>query len=330
MIRRLIFLLSLVIASSAAAHEIRPAVLEIERTQADDCTITWRQPVVGNFAVRLTPAISDDWLAGEPANVVIGKTHRVLTWVRHDCSLEELERRSVSVTGLDMSITNVLLRIDYGNGTKSHRMLNPGDPPQSLGPEQKVSYGLASYLYLGVEHILIGIDHLAFVCALILLVGFRIRLIAVLTMFTVAHSITLCATALGYVAPSSALIEVLVALSIMFVALEILHVRRGRQTATGRWPELAAMGFGLLHGFAFANVLADIGLPEGEKLLALLLFNVGVEIGQIIFVAAALVLAWTTSKLSTRVAIEGHRLMPFAIGGAASYWFIDRVTQLFA
>lgn len=225
------------------------------------------------------------------------------------------------------------MRVDYGDGRTLRHVLRPGDaalPLAGAGTGSASGSPLASsgYFRLGVEHILEGIDHFAFVLALVLLVGLRARLIAAVTGFTVAHSLTLGATALGWLQPWPAFIEALVALSILFVAAEVVHARRGATNLTDRWPESAALGFGLLHGFAFAGALADIGLPRDETLLALLLFNLGVEAGQLLFVAGILVLSIVARPLFPRVPRWAGAVPAYAIGACAGFWTIERAVAV--
>jgi hydrogenase/urease accessory protein HupE len=187
-----------------------------------------------------------------------------------------------------------------------------------------------TYTLLGIGHILLGFDHLLFVLALLLLVDGTRRLIMTITAFTIAHSITLVFATLGFVSVPGPPVEAMIALSIVFVASEIIHGRQGRPGLTQRYPWVVAFAFGLLHGLGFAGALAEVGLPQASIPLALLFFNVGVEIGQLLFIAAVLLLL----ALGRRVlAMTGRheppgwlwRLPPYAIGGMASYWVFERV-----
>jgi hydrogenase/urease accessory protein HupE len=192
---------------------------------------------------------------------------------------------------------------------------------------------LPAYLLLGVEHILTGPDHLCFVLGLMLLVGLRWRLIKAITAFTVAHSITLAAAALGFVHFPSAVIEALVAMSILFLATELVHARQGHPGLTVRYPWLIAFTFGLLHGLAFAGALADVGLPPNAIPQALLLFNVGVELGQLMFIAAAalamIAFDWMSQRLPLWWQSARGEIAPYAIGAFSAFWFIDRLTTVF-
>lgn len=318
------------------AHEVRPALFEIRRSTSSQCEILWKQPVVGEFAVRLVPQLARGWLDAPPQSEWRAPGQRSLRWIQHNCSLEALEAQSLAIEGLDATLTDVLVRIEFGNGRTLQAILRPGDEPLAFADpsSRRIAHGASgsgAYFRFGVLHILEGVDHLAFVLALVLLVGLRVRLVKVVTGFTVAHSLTLGATALGWLQPWPAFIEALVALSILLVATEVLRARRGEtRTLTGRWPEVAAFGFGLLHGLAFAGALADIGLPQDEKLMALLLFNLGVEAGQLAFIGAVLVASLTLRRVIADCPRRVRELPAFAIGAGAGFWTIERAIAVLA
>jgi hydrogenase/urease accessory protein HupE len=184
---------------------------------------------------------------------------------------------------------------------------------------------LPAYATLGVEHILTGVDHLAFVFGLMLLVRRRTSLIKTITAFTVAHSITLVATTLHVITVHSALIEALVALSIFFVSVEIVHAYRGKNGLTARLPWLVAFTFGLLHGSAFAGALAQIGLPAGEIPLSLFLFNVGIELGQLLFIAAVFCAWWLVRGCAPQLLAYARWVPPYVIGSCSAFWFLERL-----
>jgi hypothetical protein len=188
------------------------------------------------------------------------------------------------------------------------------------------SLGVArTYVGLGVEHILFGVDHLLFVLALLILVPSGRLLLWTITSFTLAHSLTLAAATLGWVAVPPAPVEAAIALSIVFVASEILHARRGRPGLSARRPWLVAFAFGLLHGFGFAGALRELGLPERSIPLALLAFNLGVELGQLVFVAAVLALAAAIARLRIPAVRRWREAAAYGIGTIAAYWLIERL-----
>ena len=184
------------------------------------------------------------------------------------------------------------------------------------------------YLTLGVEHILLGIDHLLFVLGLLLIVRGRWSLVKTITAFTAAHSLTLALATFGLVALPARTIDALIALSILFLAVEILHARQGRIGLTHRFPWLVAFAFGLLHGLGFAGALTAAGLPAAEIPLALLFFNLGVELGQLMFVAATLSLRWAARTLGLGWPAWAEPLPAYAIGTLASFWFMERLVAI--
>jgi hydrogenase/urease accessory protein HupE len=334
--RALLLVLAVLLAfgtgGRAFAHEVRPAYLEITELAPGDYTILWKQPVVGELAISLTPKLSNGWLDAPPSDVETTPYYRIKTWRIRTKEAAPLEGREITVVGLDRTITDALVRVAIRGHDPVQTILRPDQPSMVLKLAPPPGLHIPAYLRLGVEHILTGIDHLSFVLGLILLVGLRWRLIKAITAFTVAHSITLAAAALGLVHVRSALVEALVALSILFLAVEVVRAKRGEGGVTARWPWLIAFAFGLLHGLAFAGALAEVGLPQGAIPLALFLFNVGVEIGQLLFVGvvALLILAWR--RLAPRFAGASWptAIPPYAIGAFAAFWFFQRVAAVFA
>jgi len=188
---------------------------------------------------------------------------------------------------------------------------------------------IGTYTILGIEHILSGFDHLLFVLALVLLVHGTRRLLVTITAFTAAHSLTLAGATLGWVQVPGPPVEASIALSIVFVASEIVHARQGRYSVTQQYPWVVAFTFGLLHGFGFAGALAEVGLPQSSIPIALLFFNVGVEIGQVLFVGAVLTVIAVGWRAGTRLRLSPPvwlwRIAPYAIGTLASFWLVERV-----
>jgi hypothetical protein len=240
-------------------------------------------------------------------------------------ALDPLRGQTVRVVGLEGTMTDALVRITFADGTSWTKRLTPQESAATIPERQSAAAVAGEYLKLGVEHILLGIDHLLFVLALLLITQGRWMLVKTVTAFTVAHSITLALAAQGVVHVPQTPVEAIIALSIVFVAAEILHARNGRAGIAVRAPWLVAFSFGLLHGFGFAGALSEIGLPEGQVPLALLFFNVGVEIGQLLFIAVVL----GTIVLVARTRLNFPRwaaiLPPYAIGSVAMFWVIQRV-----
>jgi hydrogenase/urease accessory protein HupE len=315
----------LLLAPAASAHEVRPALLQIVQTAPGDYDVTWKQPTVGDMAVHLVPHLSSGTIDGKPATQDAEPGFLIKLW--HVKGGAALEGQTASVEGLALSVTDVLLRVTTPSGKQVDSMLRPAAPSQVLKLAAPQGIAVPGYLRLGVEHILTGFDHLLFVLGLLLLTGPNWRVVKAISAFTVAHSITLALAALGYVRFPSAVIEALVALSIVFVACELAPGGRP-DTLTRRYPWLIAFTFGLLHGLAFAGALSQIGLPPKAAPQALFLFNVGVEIGQLMFIAAAItamrLYALARDRFGWREAAWVHAAPSYVIGGLAAYWLIER------
>jgi hypothetical protein len=236
-----------------------------------------------------------------------------------------LDGQTLAVDGLAATLTDVLVRIERQDGASSTHRLTPAAPSVVLTGAPDGTAVAATYLRLGVEHILLGFDHLLFVLALLILVGPTRRLIGTVTAFTVAHSLTLAAATLGLVHVPSAPVEATIALSIAFVAAEIVHARQGRVSLTEQRPWIVAFAFGLLHGLGFAGALAAVGLPPRAIPVALLFFNVGVEVGQLLFIGAVLAVGAVVRRLALPWPAWAWRLAPWGIGTLAAYWTIERV-----
>lgn len=310
----------------AHAHEVRPALVQIRETGPNAYEVTWKRPVVGDMALRLVPHLSGGALEKPPTVEQAAPGYLTRVWRVRDGP--PLEGQTLEVEGLSQSVTDVIVRVTARDGRTFDHVLKPATPRFKLSMAPAAGVAVPAYLALGIEHILVGIDHLLFVLGLLLLIGPNWRLVKAITGFTVAHSLTLALAALGYIRFPTAAIEALVALSILFVALELLPARRAADGLAQRRPWLVAFVFGLLHGMAFAGVLADIGLPPGAAPQALLLFNVGVEIGQLIFIGAVLAVMW----IGRRILTVRHQTLPpwapiapaYLIGGLAAYWLIER------
>jgi hypothetical protein len=341
---RLLAALALVLAvlsgvAPACAHEIRPALFEA-RAQGADLRLFWKQPVQGEVALGLHPVLSNGLLDQPPAEEVVTADHLARTWLVRNKGPDALQGARFGVVGLERSITSVIVHVDTEDGRSRDFLLTPAHPEVVLDVERPGGLAVAAYFGLGVNHILTGIDHLSFVFGLLLLIGPSLRLFKAITAFTLAHSITLALVALGFIAPPPALIEALVALSILFLAVEIVRKERGGASLTIAHPWIIAFAFGLLHGCAFAGALAEVGLPKGEVVPALLLFNLGVEAGQIAFILAALAVGFCLRRLPwTAVRRTAPRLgavaeaLPvlgpvYLIGSVSALWVIERAVLL--
>jgi hydrogenase/urease accessory protein HupE len=307
----------LVFLAPAAAHEIRPALLQITQRDAHHYDILWKQPVNGEVAVHLVPRLSGGALDRDPSLATVSPAFALKLWK----DVADVEGQTLTIQGLERTITDVLVNVTLSDGRSIQQFLKPQHTSVQLDLSEHSAPPAASYLSLGIEHILTGIDHLLFVFGLLLLVGRSWALLKTITAFTIAHSITLAASALGWLHIRASVVEALVALSIVVLAVELVQRQKG---LTSRYPWLIAFLFGLLHGCAFAGVLAEVGLPQEHIPLALFLFNVGVETGQLLFIAAASAALWLAGRWINSTPAWAHRAVPYAIGVFASYWFIER------
>lgn len=324
---RTLALLLLVLAAldpRALAHEVRPAYLQIVQTSEDVLDVTWRTPARADnlrlaLDVRL-PASAER--ISEPLIRFAGGAC-IQTWtIRHPGALVN---ETIHIDGLAATMTDVLVRIERTNGATQVARLTPDDPSLLIEASPGSLRVASTYLFLGVEHILLGVDHLLFVLALVILVrGWR-RLVETITAFTIAHSITLVLATLGVVHVPGPPVEAIIALSIVFVASEILRVRQGRPGLGARRPWIVAFCFGLLHGLGFAGALSDVGLPEHAIPLALVFFNLGVEVGQLFFVAGLLLGARLIALAWKRRPEWTSQVLPYAIGGVAMAWVVERI-----
>lgn len=314
----------MLLAAPLGAHEARPAYLQLKQLAPDSYEVLWKLPAQGEglrLALSLRFASDVSTVSRAPSGVTTGAV--VQRWqVRRAGGLDGT---TIHVDGLESTLTDVLVRFERLDGTTRTLRVVPSQP-WFLVEAQPSGWEVAStYLALGIEHILLGVDHLLFVLALLLLVKGVRRLLATITAFTAAHSLTLAAATLGWVHVPPPPVEASIALSIVFLAREILAVQQGHVGLGSRQPWLVAFLFGLLHGLGFAGALSEVGLPEHAIPVALLFFNVGVEFGQLAFVAVVLVGLAALKRLRW---LDRPWLLPlpaYAIGVVAAYWAIDRV-----
>jgi hydrogenase/urease accessory protein HupE len=304
------------------AHEIRPAYLQIKQTSETTYQVLWKIPRKGDMVIRLTPVFPIGFTLKEAELAKVSMDamvkHYTLT------GQEPLAGQSVYIEDLNKTLVDVLVTVEYLNGEKATLMLKPGSPELKLPGATKKWDVIKSYTVLGVEHIWFGIDHLLFVLALIIItVGFK-KIVKTITAFTLAHSITLSMAVLGVANLPGPPVEAVIALSIVFLALEIIRKVQGQETLTSQKPWIVAFSFGLLHGFGFAGALADIGLPQTEIPLALAFFNIGVELGQIVFVLAILGLLRLLS-IKKNWPLIWKKVPAYAIGTVAAFWTIERI-----
>jgi hydrogenase/urease accessory protein HupE len=313
--------LFLFVAKLGCAHEVRPAYLELKEEAPGFFDVLFKTPMLGDLRLALSVGFSGRVEAVIPILSRVTDNAVVQTWrVR---TTDSILGQQVRVIGLENTVTDALLRVEFIDGRSWVQRLTPGSPQATIPVAPSASNVAATYLWLGIEHILLGYDHLLFVFGLLLIAANTRQLVKAITAFTVAHSITLAAAVLGVVHVPPAPIEAAIALSIVIVALEIVHARRGRAGLAARSPWLAAFAFGLLHGFGFAGALSEIGMPEGRIPVALLFFNLGVEAGQLLFVAVVMALA----ALVRRIQLPRWAMLvpPYVIGSLAMFWVLQRV-----
>ena len=306
---------------SLDAHEVRPAYLRIQQSSDEQFDLLWRVPARGDLRLGIYVAMPDHCKPNQDP----------LTWQEGGTFIERWSYRcpggisghSVEITGLSSTVIDALARFERQDGTTQVVRLTPAAPSFEVTDAESWSQVAGTYTMLGIEHILLGIDHLLFVLALLMLVPNTRTLVWTITSFTLAHSLTLAAATLGWVNVPQQPVEAVIALSILFVAMEIVHWHQGRPGITRRMPWLVAFTFGLLHGFGFAGALSEIGLPEHAIPLSLLFFNLGVEAGQLMFIAAVLILWAGLSRL--RFPQWAWRVPVYAIGSLAAFWTIERI-----
>jgi hydrogenase/urease accessory protein HupE len=325
--RALIAASLLLSAASALAHDARPAYLELVATDATVFELRWKRPVLGGRSPTMEmalPAACRDVVPPVSSNLGDALLERRLI----DCGAAGLAGEQIHFPGLDQTLSDVLVRIVLADGGTFTKLVKASRSWVVVeGPRS--TWAVAwQYLELGVAHILLGFDHLLFVLALLLIVrGWR-RLLATVTAFTVAHSITLAAATLGFVRVPGPPVEATIALSIVFLASELVKINHGQQSLTARAPWLVAFAFGLLHGFGFAGALADVGLPRAEIPLALLTFNVGVELGQIAFVSVALAAVWALGRVRKDWPSWAAQVPAYGIGTIAAFWLVERTVGM--
>lgn len=314
----------LLVAAVATADIFRPAYLEISELGNDQYSLLWKVPVKGSDK-RLAAYVQ----MPEGATTIDGP--RVVatsdSWVERTKIhfTGGLARKVFTIEGKAVGVTEVIARVERLDGSSQVERLAMESPQLLVEPPQGASAVAWSYFVLGVEHILGGIDHLLFVLALLLIVRGSKRIIATVTAFTLAHSVTLAAATLGWVHLPGPPVEAIIALSIVFVASEVIYSRNGNAGLTERAPWVVAFSFGLLHGFGFAGALEEVGLPQAAIPLALLMFNVGVEVGQLMFVAAVLALRFVGANLFRADTQWLPTATAYGIGSIAAFWTIERV-----
>ncbi len=319
-------LLLLFAGISIYAHEVRPAYFSISQQDSITYQIVWNVPAIGTGIPKIFPVIPKNWeIISEQSNLYPGNLRRTYL-VR---VTDGIEGKTLHFNGLNKTLIEVLISIKKSNGIQYSARIQPSNPSYLIPVTPDRFSIIKTYLILGIEHILLGIDHLLFVLALLMLTkGFKI-ILKTITAFTIAHSITLSLAALGFVGLPGAPVEAVIALSIVFLAVELVHNLNGHKGLTARFPWIVAFIFGLLHGFGFASALVQLGLPQIDIPWALLFFNVGVEIGQIAFVTVVIGIIWMLTQIKHSWPLWIKKIPPYAIGCIASFWMIERLLGFF-
>jgi hypothetical protein len=321
---RALALFTLLFAGAAPAHELRPAYLEIRESVPGRYQVLWKVPQRGEYVLGLKvlwpPGARD---AAPPAEESVGDAliqRRVMEFGR-----DGLVGKHIAIDGLATTTTDVLVRIEFLDGRVQTHLLKPGNATFIVPARRPALEVARDYLVMGTEHIFGGFDHLLFVLGLLLLVSGLSRLVKTITAFTLAHSLTLGFATLGLVRVPQAPVEAAIALSIVFLARELIVHQRGNGGIATRRPWLMSFGFGLLHGFGFAGALSAVGLPQGDVPLALAGFNAGVEVGQLLFVGAALLVVAGARRIAVRAPAWLRAAPAYGIGSLAAFWTIARV-----
>ena len=309
--------------SPSPAHQFWPGYLQLRETGVETYEAMWKVPATGGLRLRIYAQLPQSC---EGISVPVGSFTGGAYIERWNVRCAGgLNGGVITVDGLASAATDALIRIERLDGSAQVAMLTADSPSVAIEAAPGWMQIAWAYLGLGFEHILLGVDHLLFVLALLFLVqGWR-RIVITITAFTVAHSITLAAATLGLVHVPQAPVEASIALSIVFVATEIVRSRMGRVSIAERWPWIVAFLFGLLHGFGFAGALREVGMPEDAIPLALLFFNVGVEIGQLAFIGAVFAVVALLRAAALKMPEWAWRVPVYGIGAMAMYWTIDRV-----
>lgn len=321
------WLLGMLGTRTAWAHPLNPALLDVRETEGG-AVVRFRVPVGGPVNAPIEPVLPDGCTpAGEPSRTVERAAQSVVTEWRLQCRGGGLVGATFGVAGLETRGTDALLRIELDDGRTFRTVLRSGEATFTVPPRAGLIQVLRAYGKLGFLHILGGSDHLAFVFGLLLLVENRRRLFWTISAFTLGHSVTLSLSALGFVHLPSRPVEVSIAVSIFVLGVELARPKDARRL--GRHPWWMAGGFGLLHGLGFAGALAEVGLPAGEIPTSLFAFNLGIEAGQILFVAALLGFGWLIARIPRFPIVQRGtgltRVPAYGIGALAVFWILERL-----
>ena len=313
--------------SAAIAHEARPCYLEVTETSRGQYAVLWRTPVLAGMHLPVKLQLPDDVRdLKDPTVEELTDSFIERRWITS--GVNGLAGQRIAFPGLQVTITDVLVRIKLLDDRSWSVIVHPSQPYIEIAAPQNHLAVMAGYIVHGIRHISLGADHLLFLLGLLLIVRERWMLVKTVTAFTIAHSVTLALATLGLASLPVAPLNAAIALSILFLGPEIVRMWRGESSFTIRHPWVVAFAFGLLHGFGFASALTSAGLPRAELALALLGFNVGVEIGQLGFVVLVLLLDRAFRILEIHWPRWAAALPGYTVGSLGAFWTIDRVALL--
>lgn len=307
------------------ADELRPAYLQLTEVSEETYDIIWKLPAkTGRLKLSLSIGFDNTIEKSQSSIAHFINGAYIERW--QVIATKGLATSMIKIEGLERTNSEVLVHINRLDGTSISHRITPDNPEYYVEKQASWKQVLITYFILGVEHILFGFDHLLFVLALLLLIKKPSLLFTTITAFTIAHSITLALATIGWVNVPVVPLEACIALSIVFVAAEIVQAQKGNLGLTSRRPWLVAFAFGLLHGLGFAAALSEVGMPENAIVSALIVFNIGVEFGQLMFVLCILLLMHAVKKYVSLLPLWLIKLPAYFIGGISSFWLIQRVS----
>jgi hydrogenase/urease accessory protein HupE len=328
LLKPLLACLSVVAAiADVQAHELRPAYLELRQIEQDTFDVLWKVPAKGELRLGLYVRFPEDCAETKTRTIYPTGDAHIERW-RVSCP-GGLVGKTITIDGLATTLTDVLARLQWSDGRTQTVRLDASQTSLVVEAAPGWRQLAVAYTSLGVEHILLGVDHLLFVLGLMIIVRSLGTLVKTITAFTVAHSITLGLAVFGVVNVPSRPVDAAIALSIVFLGAEIVHAQRGQVGLTYRYPWIVAFAFGLLHGLGFAGALTSLGLPAADIPVALLCFNVGVELGQLFFVAVIIAMVHSFRALEIRWPRWAELMPAYVVGSLATYWTIQRTVIMF-
>ncbi|WP_237445261.1 HupE/UreJ family protein [Sinobacterium norvegicum] len=320
-----VILVSTLASAVVLSHPLAPSLLALNQLEAGQFSVRWKTPLKQAPGSELSPVLPAHCLAVSDQQQRISGSALETSW-SIDCGDAGVVGAQVGARHIGDSGADVILRVSLSDGRVYQQVLSPAQSVFTIPERVSVPAVFGGYLWLGMEHLWGGLDHLLFVIALVVLIGVNKKLVWTITSFTVGHSVTLSLAALGLLRFPQSVAELFIAVSLIAVAVEL--IRNDGQGWFHRYPWLCAGGFGLLHGLGFAGVLADIGLPQEALVTALLAFNLGIELAQLLVIALLALVLWFLVKSNWRLPAISRGLVVYGLGGLSSFWFWERLTLL--